>query len=388
MTANVYGIANTGKGIYIPPGWGANWKTKLAAAQAGTGTAVAAAMGGSSTQGYYASDLRVKGWLGLLRSSLQATCGAGGSGFRSSSMTALFQSANGVPTAATNVYNAQGNLATLGGAWSAGGSAYGPGGYYVYTQASGATWTLSVFGTIAKIFTVDGGGNHANWTYSIDGGAAVTVTDSGSAQATIRTTAISGLAAGAHQVVITYAGTGSNFLSVVGIAGETTSGVIVNDFSRYGSRAGDYALADQTLATPFNAGASYPADLVIFAHGPNDAAHGDTGDTWARNTRLLMQNVRDANSNAELMIVLPNVGNFDTNYLYQDYAGPARGLAEAFGAALVDFWTIGDNTWNYWQSLGYWASASNPGAAGSDTVHPSDAGHQFIANTLLPYLAL
>lgn len=373
-------------GIYLPPGWGATWKARLATAKAGTTTAVMATIGGSSTQGYYASNLRTKGWVGLLQAGLQGGFGDGGSGFRSSSMTALFQNANGVPSGAVSVYDAAGNNAILAGTWTQGAGDYGPGANFVETIATGATWTLSVRGTTAKIFTIDGG--HANWTYTVDGGSPTTVTDSGSGTQTIHVTTIGGLAAGsAHQIVITYAGDNVKKLSICGIAGENASGAIVNNLARYGSRAGNFGNVDQTLGAPWMAGPSYPTDLVILTHGPNDAVNSDSGDTWAKNTRRIMGTVREGYPGADLMLVLPHVGKYDISQnLYQDYALRARGLAEVFGAGFVDMWALGRNSWSYWNTAGYWANSASPGASGTDTVHPSDTGHAYIASVVQPLI--
>jgi lysophospholipase L1-like esterase len=378
--------ARSDLGIYIPPGWGTNWKNKLAAAKAGTSQAVMATIGSSSTQGYYASNLRSKGWVDLLRANLQATYGDGGSGFRSSSLTSLFQSANGVPAAATTAYTNAGNLATLTGTWTAGAGDYGPGAYFVETTAASATYTVSVYGTTARIFTLDGG--YANWTYAVDGGAPVTVADS-LGTANIRVTNITGLTAGsAHQIVVTYAGDTVKKLSVCGIAGENASGVIVNNLARYGSRAYNYAEVDQTLGAPWMAGGSYPADLVILAHAPNEAVNNSTGDSWARWQNRIMNTVREARPDADLMMVLPHTGKYDVgHWLYQDYAARARGMAESYGAALIDMWTIGKNSWNYWNTLGYWGNSASPGATGTDNIHPGDTGHAYISSVLLPILS-
>jgi lysophospholipase L1-like esterase len=374
-------------GIYVPPGWGATWRARLAVAKAGTGKATLATIGASSTQGYYSSDLRHKGWVDLLRASLQTTYGDGGDGYWTSSLSSVFQTANSIPAGAQSAYAAKGNLVSTSGTWQAGGSDYGPGAYYIFTSASGATATWTVRGTTVSIYNLDAGGNHANWSYSIDGGTAVNVTDGGAGAQNVRKTTISGLSAGTHTVTLTYAGTGSNYLSVCGVSGENASGVVVNNLARYGSRAGNFGNVDQSLAAPWMAGPSYPADLVLLTHGPNDAVNSDSGDTWAKNTRRIMGTVREGYPGADLMIVLPHVGKYDTStYLYQDYAYRARGLAEAFGAALVDFWTLGRNSWAYWNGLNYWGDSSNPGATGTDNVHPSDAGHAYIASVLLPIL--
>ena len=106
--------------------------------------------------------------------------------------------------------------------------------------------------------------------------------------------------------------------------------------------------------------------------------------------RIIAERIRNnggATGTTDLMIVLPHIGTFDSaTSLYQDYVARARGLAEGFNAALVDMWTIGRNSWNLWNGLGYWADSTNPGPAGADSVHPSDAGHQFIYNTIYPII--
>jgi hypothetical protein len=84
-----------GPGVYVPRGWGANWKAART-----SGTAVLAALGGSSTQGYYASNLRQTGWVDLLRNTLQTAHGDGGSGYRSSTLSSLYQTSLGVDAAA------------------------------------------------------------------------------------------------------------------------------------------------------------------------------------------------------------------------------------------------------------------------------------------------
>lgn len=384
--------ARSDLGIYVPPGWGTNWKAKLSAASVGSGQAVLAAVGGSSTQGYYASSLRTKGWVDLLRTSLQASYGDGGSGFRGAGLTGIVQAADGVPAAATTAYNANSNNATLSGAWSVGGSSYGPGAKYVFTSTVNDSYTVSVRGTQVDIYIVAGStAPHTTFSYQIDGGTVVTVPTTGTADNIQRTT-IAGLASGTHTVVVRHAGTAGQYVSVCGIAGTNASGVVVNNFGRYGSRSANFSATDETINTAWNGSYSYPADLAILTHAPNDAAGGDSGDTWAKNQRIIMERIRNsggATGATDLMLVLPHIGTFDSStLLYQDYAARGRGLAEAYGAAFVNMWAIGRNSWNYWNTLGYWSNSSNPGAAGTDNVHPSDAGHAFISSVIKPLISL
>lgn len=377
-------------GIYVTPGWGSFWKTKLAAA--GTGKAKIAIVGGSSSQGYYSSNLRTKGWDGLIRTALRTGYGNGGSGYYGSSLSATFQASVGVNSTAQAAYASAGNLIGQSGTWSPGGNDFGPGANYIFTSTASSSCTFVVTGSVVTVYTVSGGGTHAGWTYTVDGGSAVSVSDSGSGSATIQKTTISGLTAAAHTIVITYAGSGTNFLSVCGVSGENATGVILNNFARYGSRAGNYSkLLSTDLNATWSGGVDYPADLVIFACGPNDAVNGDSGDTWAANLRQFLTGVKDTGSalgDTDVLIVLPHIGSFDTtNYRYQDYAVRGRAIAEAYGGAFIDMWALGRNSWNYWNSLGYWSNSTSPGASGTDSVHPSDTGHAFIANTILPIIS-
>lgn len=380
-------IARADLGVYAPPGWGASWRAKLAAA--GAGTAVLATIGGSSTQGYYASNLRTKGWVDLLRTSLQTTYGDGGSGFRGAGLTGAVQVADGVPAAATTAYNANSSNATLSGSWSVGGNSYGPGAKYVFTSTVGDSYTVAVRGTAVDIYAVAGSSApHTTYSYQIDGGSVVTVATTGTAD-NIQKTTITGLSSGSHTVVLRHAGTGGQFVAICGVTGRNTTGVIIHNFGRYGSRAANFAAADETINTSWNGSYNLPCDLAILTHGPNDAIGSDSGDTWAKNQRLIMERIRNsggATGTTELLIMLPHVGTFDSTGLYQDYASRVRGLGEAFGAAVVSMWGIGRNSWNYWNGLGYWADATNPGASGTDNVHPSDLGHAFIASVLQPIL--
>lgn len=374
-------------GVYMPTGWGVWWK-----AARNAGRARISIVGGSSSAGYYSSNIDNKGWVGVLRDSLQALYGDGGSGFKGCADTTNFMTNQTVPAGAQSVYVAAGNTATLTGTWSQSGNDFGPGCMYYFTSTVNDTATFpTVRGTTINIYTVSGAGSHGNWTYSIDGAAPVTVNDSGSGGTTIQKTAVSGLAAGNHSVVLTFIG-GGTFLAVCGVAGENVGGVVVEKFARYGAASLYVSNVDTVNNVPWNGGVNYPCDLAIYTCAPNDAANNIAGDAYAKNVRKYFEAVRGGGSQTganDLMVVLPHIGTYDgTNFLYQDYAARLRGICEAYGAALIDFWTLGRNSWNYWNSLNYWGNASNPVISGSDNVHPSDAGHAYIASVIQPYLTV
>ncbi|MFF9649689.1 SGNH/GDSL hydrolase family protein [Streptomyces sp. NPDC014622] len=145
---------------------------------------------------------------------------------------------------------------------------------------------------------------------------------------------------------------------------------------------------EKNISAEWNGGVNYPADLVIYTAAPNDARQNIPVDEWSKNVAKYLSTVRAVdNGKTDILFCLPHNGNHDlTNFVYQDYVARGRGLADAYGAAFIDLWSIGRNSWDYWNSLGYWGDLSNPGAVGTDVIHMSDAGHKFMADTVLPVL--
>lgn len=376
------------RGIYVPDGWGQFWRPKRNAAAAG-GKSRVIVVGESSSQGFYASNLHTGGWVGAMRTQLQARYGNGGSGFFSTSRSAI--KLNGASdAAAVAAWTTVECLATTTGTWTLGGNLYGPGITYLYTDTASSI-TFKVSGTIVKIYTVSGSTTRAGYTYTIDGGAPVTVADSGISAANIQVTTVTGLANADHTVTITRDGA-SGTLSVCGVAGENATGIVVDNNAKAGAASGSFVTgANSAASTPlgagWNGGESNPCDLLIYTAGPNDAASNVTPDVWSANVAKYFKAVKDTGVQAgdtDLMIVIPHLGTHDTtNFVYQEYANRARALADTYGAAVVNLWALGRNSWKYWDDLGYWGDADAVGAAGHDSVHPGDAGYAHIAGHIL-----
>lgn len=375
------------RGIYVPDGWGQFWRAKRNAAATG-GKARVIVVGGSSSQGFWASDLHTGGWVGAMRTHLQSRYGNGGSGFFSTSRSAVKLS-NASEAAAVAAWTTTGCLATTTGTWTLGGSLYGPGITYLYTDTA-STITFKVTGTTVKIFTVSGTTTRSGYTYQIDGGAAVAVADDGNTAAHIQVTTVTGLANAEHTVTIARNGTGT--LSVCGVAGENASGVVVDNNAKAGAASGSYVTgatsgASTALGAGWNGGESNPCDLLIYTAGPNDAASNIAPDVWSANVAKYFKAVKDTGAQAgdtDLMIVIPHLGVHDTtNFVYQEYANRARALADTYGAAVVNLWALGRNSWKYWDNLGYWGDSEAVGAAGHDSVHPGDAGYAHITGHIL-----
>jgi lysophospholipase L1-like esterase len=197
--------------------------------------------------------------------------------------------------------------------------------------------------------------------------------------------------------VLTHNGTNGASFAVCGVTGENNTGVVVNNYGLSGAQSNSVSdFSANYLPGSWEGGPNYPADLLIYTLGANDANAGVSGDTWATNLRNFLSFVKDgtpisgspATGNTDILIMLQHIGTYDTtNLKWQDYAARARTIADSFGAAFLNIWPLGRNSWNYWNGLGYWGNAAAAGGgAGTDVIHMSDAGHQYVANQLIPIL--
>ncbi|HEX5541974.1 MAG TPA: hypothetical protein VFX60_10520 [Micromonospora sp.] len=375
-------------GIYVPEGWGKNWLAARNRAAAGTGLARVVCVGGSATLGYYASNPRTKSWPGLIAAALQSAYGDGGSGFHGVSLSNnLTGSSN--PTAYA-AWLANGSAVAQSGTWTQGGSQYGPGATYLYSDQAGATMTFRARGTTVRIYTVVGGGTRPAMLYSIDGKADVSVPQP-SGTAAIQTTTVTGLTNTEHTVVVKVAAGGGSgqYVSLCGVSGENASGVIVHNLALAGSTSARYGTDTAAgLNAVWNGGNAFPADLATYSAAPNDASTNVTGDAWLTNVMGWLRAVRSSGTPADIIVALPHVGTHEgTNNRYQEYSRLIRPLADTYGFAVVNWWATGQNTWDAWNTLGYWGNNSGNGAVGTDGVHMSDAGFAHMADTLLPFIA-
>jgi lysophospholipase L1-like esterase len=387
LIGNTYARSPQEPFVYVPPGWGKRWFASRDAA--GSSLARIVTVGGSATAGFYASNPRTKSWPGVIASTLQGMYGDGGSGFQSTALSPAILS--GSDATALAAWQAVGAVVGQTGTWTQGGSFYGPGGHYLFTDVTGSTLTFKPRGTTVRIYTVVGGTRPA-MLYSIDGGADVSVAQP-SGTAAIQVTTITGLSDIEHTVQIK-AGTTSTgqYLSVCGVGGERSSGVLVHNLAVAGATSARYGTSylSSGLNATWNGGVDFPADLCIWSAAPNDASANNSADVWSANVARWIRAIRDnspAVGDVDLLFALPHFGRHEgTNFKYQDYVRAARGLCDVYGAAYINWWGLGLNSWENWNAKGYWGTNAATGAAGTDSVHLSDAGFQYMADTVLPLL--
>lgn len=374
-------------GVYKPAGWGTMWRA--ARANSGSSLARVAVVGDSIQRGFYASNLDTKGYIGLLRQALQTAYGDGGSGFKGVMDTSVLSPA---AYAAINYW-------TLSGTWNLATSSLlknGPGGKAIQPSLTTDYAEAVVRGTIAEFFAIDTSSAFP-LRPSIDGVAQTNIASSGAKA--IFHPAYPGLAAGNHTLRVT------NSVYLVGVSGRNTTGVVVDNYAVQGSTSGQWNNLDNLQAVTnvidggagaWSGGYKRPCDLLIMGDILNDAAAGASYDQYLDYLKMFLDGVRGKTSGAaggfgqigdqDILIVLPHAGRFDnaTTSRHMQMAKNARDLAEQYGAALVNFWTLGRNSWDYWNSLGYWSDDTTAsGLAGTGAAHPSNAGHQYMYDTLV-----
>jgi hypothetical protein len=403
--------------VIIPNGWGVNWKAKLTAAQAGAGLASVAFVGDSVSAGQFCSNLDTTNLAGLVRLSLQGTYGDGGSGYKSlydcAQLLGNPYSSGGAPSVAA------GSLVALTGTWNQSTSnADGPGAQHLEAQTNGATATYVVHGTTVKTYVLQStGATFGHYTVTIDGNVSATFNTGSQGANGCQVQTFSGLAAGAHTVVITCGIgetlSGSLQVFVNGVQGLNAAGVIVNKYARgsYPSGAFNNVVGSAQFYTSagvqvggtstgtfapsgkWSGGSLNPSDLIIYSMGLNDcrpSGQATSPDAYVKNIYLYLSDVREANPLTDIVLMLQHGGDpswAEASKYYAAYGERLQSLAATFNAVFIDFWKLGNNSWAGMKTAGYMAdAANNAGISGSNQVHLSDAGFAWQAATLLPVL--
>lgn len=415
--------ARSGHGIYVPPAWGTYaWKAKLAAAKAGTGLARVAFVGDSLTQGWFASNFETASYAGRTRVALQALGGDGGSGYKSVADTTVIHTDEGDYASVASTQGALGNLIATTGTWAADRTLpEGPAATIIRSDDSAATATYTVRGTLVEVFylttlTTAGATLGGTIGISVDGGAAVTINTSTPNAKGVAVWQSGTLTAGTHTVTITTPdatalGAGSEkHVWLNGVSGRNATGVVCDRYAHAGYTAGLFNNASGTIAASgrtygganrgtygkaglWSGGSLRPADLLVWALGVNDINAGVTADTYINQMNTWLQSIRggvygagDYYQDTDLVLLVHHLGKNDTNKIGLDYMNRITGMAKAHNAAVVNMWEWGRNSWKWHQTQGYWGVNTTTGAAGSDGIHLSDAGHQVTADLLLSVL--
>jgi hypothetical protein len=403
------------KGVYVPENWGEYLLPKLVAAKAGTALVRVAGVGDSLLQGWLCSDTEVTSWWARCRTAGQLAFNDGGSGFKSVADSPIIDSDESNSTTwgnkATNFYT----LSASG--WAAQrGIPDGPGATVIASILAGATATQIVRGTLVEVLYGGGGAICGSMTITIDGTLAATINTATTPSTQVVGVWTSGtLSAGNHTVVI--AGTDSTALGIggekhvylFGISGRNATGIVFDKYAHAGFTTAFYANPANSTSIPvygrtygptgtwqkagtWSGGTSRPCDLVLYCMGANDigSPQNFSGDTVIENLKGYLIGVRaTTTADTEIIVVVPHFGQFmGLGHTEAAYTARLRGLAEQFGAAIINMYTIGRSSWEYQNAQGRWGSTTAPGGlAGTDAIHMSDAGHLWQAQQIASLLA-
>jgi lysophospholipase L1-like esterase len=383
VTAAAASISTSGgsrRGVYLPSDWGGVWLPKMRAAAASGATI--ALVGDSIGAGLDASTYALS-WPGRVAGALQTIYGDGGSGFYSVGRSTVYNAlwapfswrVTSTGTWTTNVGTTDKN---------------GPGGARVSSTVNGSTLTFTTRGSRVRVYHLIGA-SFQGYTVTIDGGAP-SGTQATAGTAGIGFSEFTGLSTGTHTVVVTAVTNGTNAVSIAGIKGYNTTGVVLDNYAVLGYYSDTMNGAGAAFGAPagiWSGGTSNPADLVIYSLGVNDVLNPQnvSEGTYLANVRAYLDVVDTTTT--DLLFVLPHIGKWELSGAvknYHLYVSRLRGLAEAYGAGLVDLWTLYRNSWDVFNALNGWAATGHNGLgnSGSDPVHPADTGHGLYADIIAP----
>ncbi len=380
--------------ITVADGWGTRWRQ--ARTEANERAVQVAVIADSIGVGGGATDWRTGGFVGRLRSTLQARYGSAGDGF----------------VAATDCRNNE-NFLIPGfpvptvGDWTVDKTKGGPNGAFVRPD---------VAGTGQLTFTVDSNGQLTIWSYTdptygrydykIDGGATVQVPQN--LEAGIQGTVVN-VTPGVHTVDVFAA---AGLCGIFGVQGNLrASGVAVQNLSLFGRQL-SYLPGTNTVGTSpavsalrtttnLFSGANTPADVGILCLGINDVDSDVTEDSVVNNVDAHLRLLRgwklhpvppfgdrlvEADDPADLIVVIEHrarrkyelVGvEADANVRWTRICSALRSTAATYGAAIVDMWGYGSRSYERWNAAGYLFD---------DSGHPSDLGAAAYASQLLDVL--
>jgi hypothetical protein len=387
-------------GWVVPTDWGSSWRAKLNAASAGQALAVAAVLGDSNSFGYWASDLAQTSWVERLRAMLASVAGNGGSGFQSQarSSTVMYNPNAGVPSYYKSV---AANVWAQSAGWRASPVPhnYGPGAGSLEATVAGASVSNFIIGSQLGIWYYDGG---ADFTVQIDGQTVATVTVGTSNLPIHSVFDVPGGVVGIHswKIIAGYNATTAVGTTICGVEGLAPTGVRIDNFAFPGLSSAFWNNTDQPVGSGTYAGGfRNPADLVIYELGGIDMvsstayAKGMPADTWAQNVESYLAGVMnntfggDARGLTDVLFLFPIANSTaDVNRLFLQYKARSIGIAQSYGAALLDMNAMWHSSWNAWQKAGYAGNQAVPKASGTDYNHPSDGGHLWMAQQLLQLL--
>ena len=263
---------------------------------------------------------------------------------------------------------------------------------FVQLGASGQSVTFALTGDSADLMwmQVPFGGT---FSWSVDGGAASKVSTNGAVTADGKITHISLGSSGRHTLVLAWVSGKSNVTGVIEYNGDHGQGIGVHDAGHYGWQTSSWvnALNGGAASGPAAAAAALSPSAVLITLGVNDQYSGVDPATFQSRLQTIITDLEAQLVTPYPAFVLnmlpPRVDQASYTYPWSQYVTAAYNVAAADtsgpgGTSIVtvmDFTTIPSIPGADTDVYGFW----QPG----DLIHPSNRGHQMIADCLTAFLS-
>lgn len=269
----------------------------------------------------------------------------------------------------------------------------GPKAKFLQLAGAGQSITFSLVGDAADIMwtQVPFGGT---FSWAVDGGPATKVSTNGGSLVDGKLTHIALGARGSHKLVLSWVSGQGNIDGVIEYNGDYTSGVQVHDAGHYGAQTSTWvsALNGGAAGSSAAAIAALAPSAVIITLGVNDQAVGVDPATFQSNLQTIISDLKATLASPYPTFLLnmlpPRVGQSTFTYPWSQYIAAAKNVAAAD--------TSGPGGTSVVAVMDFTAAPSMPGAdtdvynfwRPSDRVHPSNKGHQRIADSLAEFLTV
>jgi len=306
--------------------------------------------GSSSLAGFGSTDNNILGFIGLLRSALATQFGDVGTGIITQDSFLI----SGSP------------LIVFTGTWSqllSGKS----------SSSNGASFSTSFNGTGVSLFAKQNTG-YGSLSIVIDGGAP----DVWSLNGTLDYNKIwtkTGLSAGDHTIVVTK--TDANYTLFHGLLPiKGTAGININNFGIYGAYSTSYIPSGSGIldTTAKNFFLDYWAPVLsIICIGSNDASKTPSSIPLDQHEAALQSLITACKVHGDVLLIAGGLRSETSTIPISSYTAVQKQLAKPNNCAFIDMNTRWGNVY---------ATANTTYGFYSDTVHPSNAGHQDYASAI------
>lgn len=270
--------------------------------------------------------------------------------------------------------------------------ATGPVGSGLQFNATGQSVAFSLVGDSADIMweQVGFGGT---FSYQVDGGTVTNISTNGASTQDGKITHISLGSAGAHTLTLAWVSGSANVDGVVEYNGDFSTGIQVHDCGHYGWQTSSWTGANSGV---YSSIASLNPGLVIISLGVNDQFLGVAPSTYQANLQTIISDVKTGYAAAFpgspypafiLNMYPPRQGQSGYTFPWSQYVNAAYTVSAAD--------TSGPNGTSVVSVMDFTLGPRMPGAdidvyglwQASDLVHPSNKGHQYMADCLVEFLS-